>query len=81
MRGMRSILYAATLAIMSAVIIGLSYLMPAWLAALLVGAVVGIAGYMMISSGLADLRSAKLTPEKTVESIKEDARWLKNQVS
>lgn len=76
-----AVAYAAVLAILAGVIIGLSYLMPAWIAAMLVGAVVGIAAFMMISSALAELKKTNMTPEETVESIKEDARWLKNQVS
>jgi Putative Actinobacterial Holin-X, holin superfamily III len=73
--------YAAVLAILAGVIIGLSYFMPAWLAAILVGLVVGIAAYVMISSGLTALKETNLKPEETVESIKEDAQWLKDQVS
>ena len=73
--------YAAVLAILAGVIMGLANFMPAWLAALLVGAVVGIAAFVLISSALAELKETNLKPEETVESIKEDAQWLKNQVS
>ena len=73
--------YAALLAILAGIILGLSYLMPAWIAALLVGAVVGVAAYVLVSSALGELKKTNLTPEETVESIKEDAQWLKNQVS
>lgn len=73
--------YAALLAILAGIIIGLSYLMPAWLAAILVGVVVGIAAFVLISSALAELKKTNIKPEESVESIKEDAQWLKNQVS
>jgi Putative Actinobacterial Holin-X, holin superfamily III len=73
--------YAALLAIIAALIIGLSYFIPAWVAALLVGAAVGIAAYLLISSALAALKKTDLTPRQTVETLKEDAQWLKNQVS
>lgn len=73
--------YAAMLALMAAVVIGLSYFIPAWAAALIVGVVVGIAAYVMISSALDALKRADLTPRETVETLKEDAQWLKNQVS
>ena len=76
-----AVAYASVLAILAGVIIGLSYFMPAWLAALLVGAVVGIAAFAMVSSALAELKKTNLAPEETVESIKEDAQWLKNQMS
>jgi len=73
--------YAALLAVLAGVIIGLSYFMPAWLAAILVGAVVGVASFVLISSALSELKKTSLTPEETVETLKEDAKWLKNQVS
>jgi uncharacterized membrane-anchored protein YhcB (DUF1043 family) len=60
---------------------GLSYFMPAWIAAILVGLVVGVVAFFMISSALSDLKNTNLKPEETVESIKEDAQWLKDQVS
>lgn len=73
--------YAALLAILAAAIIGLSYFIPAWAAALIVGAIVGIVAFVLISSALAALKKTNLTPTQSVESIKEDAEWLKNQVT
>jgi amino acid transporter len=76
-----AVAYAALLAVIAAVIIGLSYFVPAWAAALIVGVIVGIAAFILISSALSALKRANLAPTQTVESIKEDAQWLKNQVS
>ena len=76
-----AVAYAAVLAVIAAVIIGLAYVIPAWAAALIVGVVVGIAAYLMISSALAALKRTDLAPRQTVETIKEDAKWLKDQVS
>ena len=76
-----AVAYAGMLAILAGVIMALSYFMPAWLAAILVGLVVGIAAYVLISSALTSLKETSLKPEESVESIKEDAQWLKNQVS
>ena len=73
--------YAAMLAVLAAVIIGLSYFIPAWAAALLVGIAVGISAYLLITKALTALKSTDLTPRQTVETLKEDAQWLKNQVS
>jgi hypothetical protein len=73
--------YAALLAIIAAVIIGLANFIPAWASALIVGAVVGIVAYLLISSALTALKKTDLTPRETVETLKEDAQWLKNQVS
>jgi len=76
-----AVAYAAVLALMAAVIIGLSYFIPAWASALIVAAAVGIAAFVMISSALAALKKTDLAPRETVETLKEDAEWLKNQVS
>ena len=73
--------YAGLLAIVAGVIMGLSYLIPAWIAALLVGAVIAIASDVLISSGLTALKYMDVKPTATVETIKEDAQWLKNQVT
>jgi len=73
--------YAAMLAIMAGIIIGLSNFIPAWVAALLVGAVVGATSFFLISSAIERLKETNLKPEESVESIKEDAQWLKNQLS
>jgi len=43
-----------------------------WLAALLVGVVLGAIGYVMLQKGLRDLKGLDPTPRRTVESLKED---------
>ena len=73
--------YAGLLAIMAGIIIGMSYFIPAWLAALLVGGIVAVVSYVLVNSALTALRNMDVKPTETVESIKEDAQWLKNQVS
>jgi len=73
--------YAAALTLIAALVIGLSYFIPAWAAALVVGVVIGIAAFVMISSALTALKNTDLAPRETVETLKEDAQWLKNQVS
>ena len=50
-----------------------------WLSALLVGAILGIAGWVMLQRGLKDLKQTDPTPRRTVETIKEDIQWAKEQ--
>ncbi len=73
--------YAALLAILAAAIIGLANFVPAWAAALIVGAVVAIVAFLLVSSALKSLKETNLAPRQTVETLKEDAEWLKDQVS
>jgi hypothetical protein len=50
-----------------------------WLAALIVGGVFGLAGWMMVQRGLTNLKRIDPTPRRTVESIKDDIQWAKEQ--
>jgi hypothetical protein len=59
--------------------IGRSAGLPPWAAALLAGAVAAGAGYLVVQSGLAALRSQELLPRKTIETLKEDAQWLRTR--
>lgn len=74
------IAYAGFLAIIAAAIIGLAMVIPVWLSALIVGVVVAIIGYALIQKGLNDLKPEDLTPQQTIESIKETAQWAQNQI-
>lgn len=72
--------YAALLAILAAVIIGLGAVVPLWLSALIVGIVVGIVAAVLIFSSINKLKNMSLAPQQTIETLKEDAQWLKKQV-
>src|SRR4030095_10657228 len=72
--------YAGFLTLMAALVVVLSYVMPLWLSALVVGAVLGIVSYFLITSSIAELKKTTWAPQQTIESIKEDAQWLKKQV-
>ena len=75
-----AIAYAALLAVCAAVILLLDRWMPAWVAALVVGVIVGVVAWLMISKAISALRSMELKPQETVESLKEDAQWIKEQI-
>lgn len=72
--------YAGALAIVAALVIVLAYIMPWWLSALLVGIVVAGFGYLLIDRGRKALTAENLAPQKTIETLQEDAQWAKNQV-
>ena len=63
-----------TLALVAAVILLLidPVGLDPWLAALLVGLVLGVAGYVMLQKGLRDLKGLDPTPRRTIENLKED---------
>jgi hypothetical protein len=72
--------YGGLLAIVAAVVLALIAIgLPAWAAALLGGIVVAGCGYLLIRAGLTALRAQDLTPRETIETLKEDAQWLRSQ--
>lgn len=75
-----AVAYAAALAIIAAIIMLLDNVMPAWGAALLVGLVVAGIGWLLIGKATAALQATDLTPQQTVETLKEDAAWVKQQI-
>lgn len=76
-----AVAYAALLAFLTALIIGLGTLIGYGFSALIVGIVVAVAAVILIMSALNTLKNTDITPRQTVETVKEDARWLKDQVS
>jgi len=71
--------YAGLLALIAALIIGLGELIPLWLSALIVGLVVVGIGYVLIQRGLTELKRIDPTPHQTVQTLKEDKEWVKEQ--
>jgi len=76
-----AVAYAALLAVCAAVILLLAMAMPAWLSALVVGLIVGCVAWLLISKAITALRQTELKPRETIESVKEDAQWIKDQIS
>jgi uncharacterized membrane protein YqjE len=75
-----TILFYALGFILLAVVYALSTVMTVWLAALLVGGFLFLTAGALIFSGGKRLKQINLVPEKTVESLKEDMQWAKNQI-
>jgi hypothetical protein len=71
--------YAVGLLLLTAVLL-LSRAMEAWLAALIVFAVVACAAAMLIASGRGRWKKLQPAPEKTIESMKENVSWVKAQI-
>lgn len=73
--------YAGLLFILAALAIVLITLgVPTWLATLLVGLVVVGAGFFLIQRGRNALKRDNLAPSQTIETLKEDAEWAKQQI-
>jgi uncharacterized membrane protein YqjE len=53
--------------------------LAAWLAALIVTAILAIAGFVLLRGALRNLKRIDPTPRRTVETIKDDIQWAKEQ--
>ena len=67
----------AVLTLAAAAVIGLSHLMDAGYAALIIGSAIAIIGGITIRSGINRLNRTSLKPEQTIETFEEDKEWLK----
>lgn len=73
--------YTGLLAIVAAVIIALGNTIPLWLSALVVGLVIATIGGFLVVKGANTLRQEDPTPQETIETLKEDREWLRDQTS
>jgi hypothetical protein len=80
--------FAGGLALLFAAITGFTALLDtflplgvaAWLAPLIVGAVLVLMGYGRIKTAIGDLKTASLAPRQTTRSLQENKQWLKNKI-
>jgi hypothetical protein len=77
-----ALLYAGTLALVTALVLGLIDLgVTAWLAALIVGLVVVALGYVLVQRGRQGLKHVHVKPRRAVRQVKETVEWAKEQVT
>ncbi len=62
------------------IIYALTTVVPAWVAALIVAAVLGFFATVLISGGIATLNSINPVPDKTIETLKDNMKWAKEQI-
>ena len=79
-----AIIYAGFLALLVAATNALILLLPAeygiWLAPLIVGVVVMLAGFIALSSGRRDLKARNLKPSRTLQSLRRDSQVVKEHL-
>ena len=73
--------YLGGLALVAALILAIRDLANISLAlsSLIVGAVLAIVGYVMLQKGVKELKRGDLAPRRTVETLKDDVQWAKEQ--
>jgi uncharacterized membrane protein YqjE len=72
--------FLALAALTTCFILALDAAMPAWLAALIVAVVYGAIAAVLAMQGRKKVKQAvPPVPEQTIETVKEDVQWVKNQ--
>lgn len=74
------IAYAGLLFLMAAAVMVIATWVPYWLSAVIVGGVAVIIGLIMLQGGRSALKDTNMTPEKTVDTMKENAQWVKEKI-
>lgn len=72
---------AALMVLLDAIVLRLSNAMPDWLAAVIVGGVVALVGFMLVHKGQKNLAAGNLAPTRTAENVRKDINMIKEQVS
>ena len=75
-----AMLFAGLLVLLAAAVLGLSHVMPDWLAALIVGALVSIVGFVMINSGKSKFDPSALKPERTQHALQQDKEMVERRM-
>ena len=69
----------AALFLLFMIVAALSLVMPSWAANLIVGVVLAIAAAVMLSMGMSRYRLINAKPARTVQTVKENIEWAKQQ--
>jgi hypothetical protein len=75
------IAFSGWLALVAAAILGLNYVLAPWLSALIIGVVVIALGAALALFGKSRLKADALVPRRTLNSLREDEAWIRDQVS
>jgi hypothetical protein len=76
-----AVLFAALLVLLASAVLGLANVVEPWLAALIVGVVVGIVGYVMVHIGKKSLDPTALKPDRSPDSLRKDKDVLTRKIS
>jgi hypothetical protein len=73
--------YLAVLLVSFAAVWGLAVIMPTGLAFLIIGVLYAIAAFILGSMGKQEITNVDPVPQQTVETLQEDVRWARQQLS
>jgi hypothetical protein len=75
-----AVLFAGFLVLLLAVAAALAEVVDTWLALLIVGGVVAVVGFIMLSAGRKKLKNSTIKPEKAQAAVREDAEMVRRKM-
>lgn len=75
-----ALLLAGLLCFLTAAVTALAQILPLWLSALIVGFVVSVIGGIVFFLGMRKLKKEDVVPRRTIETVREEKKWLKNNM-
>ena len=75
-----AVAYAGLIVLLMGVAFLLALIIPLWLATIITGAAVILLGYSFVQKGLKGLKQINFTLERTAETIKEDKKWMREEI-
>lgn len=76
-----AVLLAGFIVLLFAGVYGLATMMPAWLAALIVGGIVVIIGMVMVAAGKKKFEASSFKPDRTIHSLNKDKEAVRGHTS
>ncbi len=73
--------YVGFLSVVTAIVLALARILPAWLAALVVGATLSALSYPLAKRGLAGLTSRDLIPARAINTLKHDVGTMAGEAA
>ena len=68
--------FSALLILLQALVVALAEIMEPWLASVIVGVAVAVLALILVKAGQSTISATNLTPERTLQSVREDKDML-----
>ncbi len=75
-----AVLFAGILVLLAAAVLGLAHVVADWMAALIVGGIVAIIGFVMIQGGKKKLEPSAFKPDRTQNALRKDKEMMQRRM-
>ena len=76
-----AVLFAALLVLLAAATLALSHVVSDWLAALIIGVITAVVGFVMLQSGKKKFETSRLKPQRTQDALRRDKDMVERRIT